>query len=153
MKFTLYTKPVGQMRARACIRGRHAGTYKAKEQEQREQSLAALLAEHRPPTPLEGPILLYVNCHFAIPSSKSKAWRQEALRGIVRPTTKPDADNLAKHLKDVMTQVGFWHDDKQVVELVVRKWYSLQARWDVEVKRAEVAPVLWLGNARPEVAA
>lgn len=141
MNFTIYTKPVGQMRARSCVRGNRAGTYKAKPQEQREQTLAALLSEHKPAEPMDGPLLLYVNCHFAIPASKPKAWRQGALQGAIRPTVKPDADNLAKHLKDVMTQVGFWQDDKQVVELVVRKWYSLRDRWDVELKQAEVAPL------------
>lgn len=141
MHIVINTKPVGQMRVRACVRGRHAGTYKAPKQEQREQTLAALLAEHAPEAPLEGPLTLYVNAHFAIPASKPKSWRQAALNGQIRPTVKPDADNLAKHLKDVMTQMGFWHDDKQVVELVVRKWYSLTARWEIDLGPAVVAPL------------
>lgn len=141
MQFTVFTKPVGQMRARSCVRGRHAATYKASAQEQREQSLAALLAPHVPPEPLAGPLTLYVNCHFAIPASKPKKWRHEALCGHIRPTVKPDADNLAKHLKDVMTQVGFWGDDKQVVELVVRKWYSIRDKWEIELRPAEAAPL------------
>ncbi len=134
MKFSLNITPVGQMRARACVRGRHAGTYKAKKQEQREQTLAAMLIEHRPSEPMGGPLVLHVDAHLPIPKSKPNQWKQDAIHGVVRPTTKPDADNLAKHLKDVLGQMQFWGDDKQVVELVVRKWYSDRPRWDVQLE-------------------
>lgn len=137
MKFTLYTKPVGQMRARACIRGNHASTYKASAQEQREQSLAALLVEHKPSKPITSAVELVVNCFLPIPVSKSKKWREFAEQGHIRPTVKPDADNLAKHLKDVMTQVGFWSDDRQVVDMVIRKWYGHEPRWVIEVNTAK----------------
>ena len=72
-----------------------------------------------------------MDCYFQIPISKPRRWRDQAVAGIVRPTTKPDADNLAKHLTDVMGQVGFWLDDRQVVELVVRKWYGVEPRWEI----------------------
>lgn len=39
-------------------------------------------------------------------------------------TTKPDADNAAKAVLDAMTQLGFWRDDSQVSQLVVRKEYA-----------------------------
>ena len=144
MKFTIYTKPTGQMRPRATIRGRHATVYKAAKQEQNEQTLAALLAPHKPAAPMEGPLLLYVNAVFACPASKSKKWVHEALCGRIRPTTKPDADNIAKHIKDVMTQLQFWNDDKQVAELVVRKWYGTRDKIDIDVRAAAVAPLgIW----------
>ncbi len=144
MKFTIYTRPVGQMRSRATIRGRHATVYKAAKQEQREQTLAALMIEHKPQAPLDGPVLLYVNAVFACPASKPKKWKFEALTGRIRPTTKPDADNIAKHIKDVMTQLQFWHDDKQVAELVVRKWYGTRDHIDIDVRAATVSPLgLW----------
>lgn len=137
MKITINTTPTGQMRARACIRGRHAGVYKAAKQEQREQTLAALLEPHKPQEPLDGPLLLYVNAVFPVPASKSKKWKQGALAGCIRHVQKPDADNLAKHLKDVMTDLGFWSDDKQVADLVVRKWYGERGRWEIYIQPAE----------------
>lgn len=141
LEFVLPITPVGQMRARSCVRGRHAGTYKAPKQEQQEQTLAALMLPYRPKEPLEGPLLLYVNAVFPIPKSKPKKWRTEALCGRIRPTTKPDADNVAKHLKDVLTQMGFWGDDRQVVDLVVRKWYGLTGKWIVRIESAECWPL------------
>lgn len=141
MEFTIHTKPVGQMRTRATTRGRFATVYKAPEQSQREQTLAALLQPHAPAQPMQGPLLLYVNAHFAIPASKSKAWKQAALSGDIRHESKPDADNIAKHLKDVMTGLGFWGDDKQVADLVVRKWYGTQDKIVIRVEPAQVAPL------------
>lgn len=49
-------------------------------------------------------------------------------------TTKPDCDNYVKELKDVMTDLGFWVDDAQVVDLHVVKYYAEKAtifiRWE-----------------------
>lgn len=135
MKFTVYTKPVGQMRARSCVRGKHAATYKAPAQEQREQSLAALLAQHAPAEPLAGPLTLYVNCHFAIPASKPKKWRQDALCGYIRPTGKPDCSNILKHIEDVMEQVGFFVNDSQIVDARCVKLYGDINKIDIYIAK------------------
>lgn len=78
-----------------------------------------------------------------------KEWRTLAAKGWIRPANKPDADNLAKHIKDVLGQVGFWEDDKQVCELVVRKWYLNQPRWVVRLEPCRLAP---LGFSEEEAA-
>ena len=39
-------------------------------------------------------------------------------------TSKPDTDNLQKLLKDVMTDLGFWCDDAQVVSEIVEKFWA-----------------------------
>ena len=38
-------------------------------------------------------------------------------------TTKPDVDNMAKLLIDVMTECGYWHDDGQVSQLLLTKYW------------------------------
>ncbi|WP_253896077.1 RusA family crossover junction endodeoxyribonuclease [Solibacillus sp. R5-41] len=53
--------------------------------------------------------------------------------GELRPTTKPDLDNLVKGIKDGCTKI-IWHDDAQIVEMVVRKFYDMQPRAEVKVK-------------------
>lgn len=40
-------------------------------------------------------------------------------------TTKPDTDNLIKLLKDVMTKLGFWHDDAQVCSEINEKFFAV----------------------------
>lgn len=53
--------------------------------------------------------------------------------GKIGHTVKPDVDNLSKQLLDAMTRLRFWEDDRQVVELVARKWYDEDPCWVVEV--------------------
>ena len=73
----------------------------------------SLLREHKPDSPLEGPVSLSVEWRFATISHKEGTYR----------VTRPDTDNLQKLLKDCMTRVGFWNDDAQVcLEEVTKRW-------------------------------
>lgn len=72
--------------------------------------------------PLEGPLKVCVFAAFPVPASWSKKKQAAALAGLIRPTTKPDADNLMKVL-DALNQV-VWRDDSQIVDGFVRKLYS-----------------------------
>ena len=47
------------------------------------------------------------------------------MAGELYPTVKPDADNLAKVFLDAMNEIAY-HDDKQVVDCVIRKRYTFQ---------------------------
>ncbi|WP_306552517.1 RusA family crossover junction endodeoxyribonuclease [Lysinibacillus sphaericus] len=53
-----------------------------------------------------------------IPPKKYHTGPKRALiaRGELRPTTKPEADNLIKDKKDGMSKI-IWHDDAQIVEI------------------------------------
>nr|WP_318837549.1 RusA family crossover junction endodeoxyribonuclease [Psychrobacillus glaciei] len=53
-------------------------------------------------------------------------------KGELRPTTKPDVDNYVKGVKDGLNKV-LWQDDSQVVNLNVRKFYSMNPRVVVRV--------------------
>ena len=74
----------------------------------------------RPPTML--PVNLTMTVRFAVPNSWSKKKTSGALAGIVRPTVKPDADNILKNF-DAFNGI-IWGDDKQVVEARVYKVYA-----------------------------
>ena len=92
-------------------------------------------AEHAPNAPMDGPLEVTVDAYLPIPSSLSKLKREMAISGEIRPTKKPDADNLAKNLLDCFNGV-FWTDDKNIVGLMVRKFYSDRPRWEVEIRQA-----------------
>ena len=63
--------------------------------------------------------------------------KQAALQNeTLRPTTKPDVDNYAKGVKDACNGI-LWRDDSQVVELFVRKFYSLNPRVVVKVREID----------------
>ena len=68
---------------------------------------------------LDGPVQL--ECTFAMPRPK-RLMRKKDPEGEVWHTSRPDADNLIKAVKDACTGV-LWKDDSQVCEMVVRKRY------------------------------
>jgi len=133
---TIPVEPTGQMRAKACIRGKHASVYKAKAQVGRENALMAHIAQHMPDAQFSGPLLLGVRAYLSIPASKPKKWQEQARQGFIRPTVKPDLDNLTKQIKDCLTQMGVWADDKLVVGYLpgMGKFYSDRPRWEIEVR-------------------
>lgn len=51
----------------------------------------------------------------------------------LRPTKKPDIDNIAKIIMDGLNKVA-WDDDKQVVDLRVIKAWSNEPRVEVTIK-------------------
>jgi len=131
--------PKAQKRARHRIvktkDGRIFGTtYKDTGERTEEQKFMALLYEHKPDVLITGPIYLGVMAYLPIPKSKSKKWQLAALMGDIRPTSKPDLDNLIKFLKDCMTGI-FWKDDAQIVEYLdgTGKYYSANPRWEITI--------------------
>lgn len=101
--------------------------------------------------PLEGPLKVCVFASFPVPASWSKKKQAAALAGQIRPTTKPDADNLMKVL-DALNQV-VWRDDSQIVDGFVRKFYSETPGLAVTIEPvfsiavSAVQPTLFAGEA------
>ena len=60
---------------------------------------------------------------YPIPSSWSKKNKTKALKGEIKPNTKPDADNIAKIILDALNGAAYT-DDKQVTSLEIEKMYS-----------------------------
>lgn len=138
--FTLPCVPTAQARARHGVVNGHSVTYKAGAQRVNEQTLDALLAPHAPEVPLAGAVELQFRAVFPPPKSVSKKARAAMLRGWIHHTKKPDLDNLAKQLKDAMTRLRFWEDDRQVVRIVCEKRYGGVGRWEVVAREVrEVA--------------
>ena len=79
----------------------------------------------------EGAVKLEIDIYMSIPVSKPHKWRADALAGVIRPTKKPDWENVAK-MTDAFNKV-VWLDDSQVVEGIVRKFYSHQPRIVIRV--------------------
>lgn len=64
-----------------------------------------------------------VSAFFPVPKSYSKKKRENCLERILRPDKKPDMDNILKVVLDALNKVAY-EDDKQVVELIGRKYYT-----------------------------
>jgi Holliday junction resolvase RusA-like endonuclease len=83
---------------------------------------------------LDGPLSVTVLAMLPIPASWSATKRKDAAAGIVRPTGKPDADNLAKSICDAANGL-LWKDDGQIVSLTASKTYSERPGWFLVVEQ------------------
>ena len=81
----------------------------------------------------QGPVRLTIWATFPVPVSCTKL---EAARRMASPhTMKPDADNVAKLVKDALNGVAY-ADDAQVSELTVRKVWGHEGRTVITVEKA-----------------
>ena len=87
---------------------------------------------------LSGELSVSIEAHYAIPTSKPKKMQAAMRDGSVRPTTKPDIDNVIKAVLDGLNGVAY-ADDAQVVELSASKCYSDDPRVVVIVKDSRSA--------------
>lgn len=65
-------------------------------------------------------IILY----YPRPKSMAKHKRLMAQKGVLRPTVKPDVDNVIKSILDALNGVAF-EDDRQIVQIECEKWYDI----------------------------
>ena len=126
IEFFVPGAPVGKGRPRAARRGAGVVMFTPEKTAGYEALVAAaasnaMRAEAIPP--LTGPLAAMLEMQFPVPASWSKAHKAAALAGAESPTSKPDADNVAKAILDACNGVVF-RDDAQVVVLIATKAFS-----------------------------
>jgi len=84
-----------------------------------------------------GEVDISISAYFRIPKSVTKAERSKMELDLSRPTIKPDVDNIGKVIMDALGNAVAYNDDKQVVDLTVRKFYSERDFVYVTVKETE----------------
>ena len=72
---------------------------------------------------LTGPLHMDMRAHFAVPPSWNKAKRNDALMGSVKPTGRPDVDNLIKAVADGLQGIVY-QDDAAIVSVTCSKVYA-----------------------------
>lgn len=72
---------------------------------------------------LDGALEVAIQVTKQVPKSVSAKKRAAALAGKVRPTTKPDCDNIAKIVCDAMNKIVYG-DDSQIALLTVEKFFG-----------------------------
>lgn len=124
INFTIPGQPQGKGRARAFVRHGNVAHYTPAKTRSYEGVITTLAMEAmRGSAPSDQPLALELDMCFEIPRSWPLWKAQAARQGKVVPTTKPDADNVAKAVKDACNGV-VWRDDCQVVTVMIRKRYS-----------------------------
>lgn len=71
----------------------------------------------------ESLIRVEIEAFYPIPKSWSKKKRAEVIKDTIRPTTKPDCDNIIKVVLDALNGVAYY-DDKQVIGTSCEKYYG-----------------------------
>ena len=96
---------------------------------------------------LDGPLMVKILAVFAVPGSWSRRKRADALAGVIRPTVKPDGDNIQKCC-DAFNGV-IWRDDAQVVTWTGRKVYGERPGLHIEVLPIITQPARAPGETAP----
>lgn len=123
VSFKIPGVPVSKARARVVnINGRSVSftPKKTKDYELALASIAGLAMRGRPL--LTGPLVINATFVLSIPASWSKKKKESARLHRLRPTTRPDLDNLLKVI-DGLEMVVF-KNDSQIVEAHVSKVYG-----------------------------
>lgn len=88
----------------------------------------------------DGALDLRIKAYFGVPKSDSAKTTLQKLANVIRPTKKPDMDNIVKIVADALNGVAF-RDDSQIVDCMVRKFYSDSPRVEITIENIkEVNP-------------
>lgn len=136
ISFVVHGDPVGKGRPRITTRGGFVRSY-TPDKTRDYECLVADIAHREMMNcglmPTYDAVKVEIDAHFPIPKSFSKKKHEQAIRDEIKPMVKPDLDNIAKAILDAMNKTVFI-DDKQVVELIVRKFYTDEKEGFVRVE-------------------
>ncbi len=162
--------PVGKARARSNILmrngkpvmgagGRPIMTHHTPEKTENYEALVKYAGHQamngNPPT--DQAVAIDLQLFVVPPASWSQKKRRDALEDRIRPTTKPDADNVLKAIADGLNGI-VWADDKQMTDVIIRKRYAETPRAILYVRPALAVPSapdtqeqkgLWHGSENP----
>lgn len=134
--FTVEGTPKGKMRAR---RGFGKSMYTPQKNVDNESEVLTAfvnaLGGKQWNMPQAARLLVMAYCPIA--ASASKAKKAKMLTGEIRPTCKPDIDNVIKLVMDSGNGV-MWHDDACIVHATGEKHYSTDPRVEVTISEIEL---------------
>ena len=132
-RFMVPGEPVGKGRPRVVRRGGFTQTY-TPEKTASYENLVKLEFQRQGGRMLkDGPVFLSIQAWYGIPKSVSKRKREAMMGGLIRPTRKPDCDNVAKVIADALNGLA-WRDDSQVVSLLVVKRFGEEPGVEVTIE-------------------
>jgi Holliday junction resolvase RusA-like endonuclease len=122
--------PIAKRRHRSAIVDGKISTYSDQKDQSRRISILALQQTHG--EPLQGALSIKMDFGMPIPKGVSKSKRDAMLCGNIAHTKTPDLDNLEKMVLDCLNKIA-WNDDKQIVEIHSRKFYSDEPGTMIEI--------------------
>lgn len=134
--FVVPGKPFGKQRPRVACRGKFSKAYTPEKTKTYENLVKLFYAQESKGEmfPEDAELEIKIVAYYEIPKSVSKVKREKMLSGRIRPTKRPDLDNVAKAIYDSLNKVAY-HDDAAIVEARISKYYSDSPRAEVTIKR------------------
>jgi len=125
--------PITKLRPRFTRQGRTYDSQKL-EKEAARCIIMQQMSKNRQIRRIKGAIMVNLTFHTPIP----KSWSQKRRKAVLgRPDTrKPDIDNLAKFILDVMNKLVY-EDDNQITTLHCEMIFSENPRTEIQVKEIE----------------
>lgn len=80
----------------------------------------------------------HIEAIYGIPKSYSKKKQEQARLGLLRPTKKPDWDNIGKVVCDALNGIA-WKDDSLVVEGSISKFFGDEPKLSVTITAHDLA--------------
>lgn len=133
VRFTILGEPKGKGRPRFCRNTGHAITPKDTVNYETLVRMEYGVAYSDFKFPDDAMLDMRIKAFYSIPKSASKKKRASMLANEIRPTKKPDMDNVVKIIADALNQVAY-RDDTQIVDCQCRKFYSDSPRVEVMIK-------------------
>ena len=127
MEIVVYGEPVPQGRPQFVRIGNHVHTYDPEKSRSYKQLVRFWVTQHLKKIegfkPYENALCVDLTFYLGIPTSWTKKRKLEASQGQIRPTKKPDTDNLVKCVTDSCNGL-LWVDDSIITDLTARKRYT-----------------------------
>lgn len=82
------------------------------------------------------PLKIMMNIYYPIAQNTKKSIKKDMLDEIIKPTLKPDIDNVIKIICDSLNGIAY-KDDAQIVEIHAYKFYSDDPRVEVVIREVE----------------
>nr|DAF69103.1 MAG TPA: Endodeoxyribonuclease RusA [Bacteriophage sp.] len=128
IEFTIPGAPQGKARARTTKFGSYTP-----EKTVLYENLIKISYQQATEKYFDGPLRVIINAFYEPAKSTSKKRMSAMLEGSIRPTKKPDIDNIAKVVLDALNGIAY-KDDTQVIELIVNKVYGQLASVNVTIE-------------------
>ena len=137
VKFTILGEPAGKGRPRFSNAGGFVKTYTPEKTVSYENLVKLEYGQQckNYRFPDDAQLDVRIVAYYEIPKSTSKKKAKLMEEGKIRPTKKPDFDNIGKIICDSLNQRAY-RDDSQIVDAQVRKFYSHNPRVVVTIQEA-----------------
>ena len=132
LKFTVHGEPKGKGRPRFNTKTGHAITPKDTVIYENLVRMEYLNQCGETKLPDDAKLDMRIKAYYTSPPSRPKKKKELMRAGIIRPTKKPDMDNCIKIIADALNKIAY-HDDTQIVDCQVRKFYSDDPRVEVRI--------------------